>query len=104
MWQGINDNGSGSMTILEIALQLGHMLHVERVQLANKVRFCWWGAEEVGLKGSEHYVAYLNQTDQAELSKIALALNFDMVGSPNFIRGVYNGTQGEMAVADKCCC
>jgi len=82
------------MTILEIALQLGHMLQVERVQLANKVRFCWWGAEEVGLKGSEHYVAYLNQTDQAELSKIALALNFDMVGSPNFIRGVYNGTQG----------
>ena len=83
------------MTILEIALQLGHMLRGERVQLANKVRFCWWGAEEVGLKGSEHYVSALNATNPTALSQIALALNFDMLASPNFIRGVYNGTMGE---------
>eukprot|EP00658_Telonema_sp_P-2_P025872 TRINITY_DN20430_c0_g1_i1.p1 TRINITY_DN20430_c0_g1~~TRINITY_DN20430_c0_g1_i1.p1 ORF type:complete len:472 (-),score=93.54 TRINITY_DN20430_c0_g1_i1:159-1574(-) len=93
---GINDNGSGSMMILEIALQLAQYLRIspKPKPLANRVRFCWWGAEEVGLKGSAHYVNHLNRTNPQELERIALALNFDMVGSPNFIRGVYNGTQG----------
>ena len=73
---GINDNGSGSASILEVAEQLAH------VKLQNTVRFAWWGAEESGLVGSTNYV---NGLSQAEQDRIALYLNFDMVGSPNYI-------------------
>ncbi|MCD4536530.1 M28 family metallopeptidase [Nocardioides sp. cx-169] len=79
---GINDNGSGSAALLEVALQMA------KVRPANQVRFAWWGAEESGLLGSEHYVAELSE-EQAEA--IALYLNFDMVASPNYIFGVYDG-------------
>jgi Zn-dependent M28 family amino/carboxypeptidase len=73
---GINDNGSGSASILEVAEQLAH------VKLQNTVRFAWWGAEESGLVGSTNYV---NGLSQAQKDRIALYLNFDMVGSPNYI-------------------
>ena len=48
---GINDNGSGSAALLETAIQMA------KVKPTNTVRFAWWGAEEEGLLGSEHYVA-----------------------------------------------
>ena len=48
----------------------------------NTVRFAWWGAEESGLVGSTNYV---NGLSPAEKDRIALYLNFDMVGSPNYI-------------------
>jgi hypothetical protein len=41
---GINDNGSGTATILEVALQLAAL----NIQPYNKVRFAFWGAEEAG--------------------------------------------------------
>ena len=46
------------------------------------MRFAWWGAEESGLVGSTNYV---NGLSQAEKDRIALYLNFDMIGSPNYI-------------------
>ena len=79
---GINDNGSGSATILEIAEQ------IRKVKPRNKIRFVWFGAEEHGLLGSE---AYVDSLPQSERDKIAAMLNFDMVGSPNFVRFVYDG-------------
>lgn len=79
---GINDNGSGSAAILETAI------HMAKTTPRNKVRFAWWSAEESGLVGSNYYV---NNLPQAELDKVALYLNFDMVGSPNFVRFVYDG-------------
>jgi Zn-dependent M28 family amino/carboxypeptidase len=79
---GINDNGSGSAALLETAIQMA------KVKPANKVRFAWWGAEESGLLGSEHYVGELTQ---AQADDIALYLNFDMVASPNYMFGVYDG-------------
>ena len=79
---GINDNGSGSAGILEIAEQLSG------VALRNKIRFVWFSAEESGLLGSEAYVASL---PSSERSKISAMLNFDMIGSPNFVRFVYDG-------------
>jgi Zn-dependent M28 family amino/carboxypeptidase len=79
---GINDNGSGSATLLETAIQMS------KVKTNSKVRFAWWGAEEAGLLGSDHYVTALSQAEQ---DKIALYLNFDMVGSPNYFYGVYDG-------------
>jgi Zn-dependent M28 family amino/carboxypeptidase len=84
VWQGpgINDNGTGAGSILEIAVQM------RKVNPKNKVRFAIWGAEESGLIGSTRYVEQLSAADR---DKIALYLNFDMVGSPNFVRFVYDG-------------
>lgn len=82
---GINDNGSGVAALLELAKQINKL---GDKQLRNKVRFAFWGAEEEGLLGSQYYVANL---PQAERDKIALNLNFDMIGSPNFVRFVYDG-------------
>ncbi len=92
---GINDNGSGSATILEVAEQLA-----KQRKLTNKVRFAWWGAEEAGLLGSEHYVADLEENNPAALGDIAAYLNFDMLASPNFVRFVYDGDNSTGEGAD----
>ncbi|MGP3953047.1 M28 family metallopeptidase [Streptomyces sp. 7N604] len=73
---GINDNGSGSAGVLETALAVSRA----NLKPAKHLRFGWWGAEELGLVGSEHYVDNL---PSAERSKISGYLNFDMIGSPN---------------------
>lgn len=89
---GINDNGSGSGAILEVAVQLNKQSNIQG-KLPNKVRFAWWGAEELGLLGSTHYIADLKANNPAQLKNIATYLNFDMVGSPNHIIGVYDANQ-----------
>jgi len=83
---GINDNGSGSAAILEVAEQMA------KVRPVNAVRFAWWGAEESGLVGSRYYVTNLSE---AERDQIALYLNFDMVGSPNHVFFVYDGDNSD---------
>ena len=82
---GINDNGSGVAAVLETALQLG-----SSPQVNNAVRFGFWGAEELGLVGSDRY---LESLDIDGLKDIALYLNFDMVGSPNPGYFTYDGDQ-----------
>ena len=60
----------------------------------NTLRFAWWGAEESGLIGSENYVFNPDfGLTQEEYDALALYLNFDMVGSPNFIYGVYDADE-----------
>ncbi len=81
---GINDNGSGTATILETAIQMSRLGIRPRQQL----RFAFWGAEESGLLGSTHYVESLSDD---ELPSIYANLNFDMLGSPNYVRFVYDG-------------
>jgi Zn-dependent M28 family amino/carboxypeptidase len=54
----------------------------------NQVRFAFWGAAELGLVGSTYYV---DQLSEEGLSKIMVNLTFDMLGSPNFVRLVYDG-------------
>ncbi len=81
---GINDNGSGSAGILETAIQISKL----GIKPKNQLRFAWWGAEESGLVGSTEYVNLLTEEEGA---KIALYLNFDMIGSPNFARFIYDG-------------
>lgn len=83
---GINDNGSGSAALLEVAEQMA------KVKPWNKVRFAWWGGEEAGLVGSTAYVNGLSAEEQA---KITLYLNFDMVGSPNFVFFIYDGDDSD---------
>ncbi len=89
---GINDNGSGSATILEIARQMARL----DVKPNNKVRFAFWGAEESGLLGSTYYV---DQLPEERLNEVMVNLNFDMVGSPNFVRFVYDGDGSDTPLA-----
>ncbi len=81
---GINDNGSGSAAILETALMMAN------TKPENTLRFAWWAGEEQGLVGSEDYVEGLSP---AERDRIALYLNYDMVGSPNYILMVYDADE-----------
>ncbi|HEX2916346.1 MAG TPA: M28 family peptidase [Chloroflexia bacterium] len=89
---GINDNGSGSATILEIA----NVFASQERPTRNKLRFIWFSAEEAGLVGSNYYVSQLSQ---AERNKIRLNLNFDMIGSPNYVRFVYDGDNSAFPVS-----
>ncbi|MBO2454219.1 M28 family peptidase [Actinomadura barringtoniae] len=81
---GINDNGSGSAANLEVALAVAR----ENFHPAKHLRFGWWGAEELGLVGSNYYTSNLGATERA---KIKGYLNFDMVGSPNPGYFAYDG-------------
>jgi Zn-dependent M28 family amino/carboxypeptidase len=83
---GINDNGSGSAALLEVAEQMA------KVKPKNKVRFAWWGAEEGGLFGSTFYV---NTLSDADFENLTLYLNFDMVGSPNYVFFIYDGDNSD---------
>jgi Zn-dependent M28 family amino/carboxypeptidase len=74
---GINDNGSGVAVTLALA---------ERLRDTPGYRFAFWGAEELGLYGSRHYVASL---DPAERRRITGYVNLDMLGSPNPVRYIY---------------
>ena len=88
---GINDNGSGSSTLIEIAEQVAKLSDKPR----NRMRFAFWGAEEAGLVGSTAYVNEL--VGNGKISEIEANLNFDMVGSPNFVRFVYDGDLSDSA-------
>ena len=83
---GINDNGSGSAALLEVAENLA------KVKPQNTMRFAWWAAEESSLVGSTYYV---NNLPMAGRDKIALYLNFDMVGSPNYVFFIYDGDDSD---------
>ena len=78
---GINDNGSGTMTVLEIARQ------AIRLSPERKVRVAFWTGEEIGLYGSFRYIS---TSSFEELHAIEAYLNFDMLGSPNGGRIVYD--------------
>ncbi|GAA2215253.1 hypothetical protein GCM10009850_107200 [Nonomuraea monospora] len=85
---GINDNGSGSAAILETALAVSR----QALQPTKHLRFAWWGAEELGLRGSQFYVNNLPAADRARIKGY---LNFDMVGSPNAGYFVYDGDNSD---------
>ena len=81
---GINDDGSGTAFQLELAEQLAKAGTPPR----NKIRFLWFGGEEDGLVGSQYYAAHLSDADVA---KVDMMLDTDMIASPNFARLVYDG-------------
>ncbi len=86
---GINDNGSGTMTILEIARRLLAITAAAGGgDQAWKLRVAFWTGEETGLWGSGAYVGSL---DRAASGAIEAYLNFDMLGSANGVRLVYDG-------------
>jgi Zn-dependent M28 family amino/carboxypeptidase len=84
---GINDNGTGTAGLLEVATRLGGSPATR-----NAVRFAWWGAEEEGLLGS---TAYVKALPAEERPTIALYLNLDMIGSPNPGYLIYDGDDSD---------
>jgi hypothetical protein len=76
---GMLDNGSGSVTILDIARMM------KNVDPTNHLRFIWFGGEELGLFGSAAYVDSLSSND---LGHIGYDLDADVTATPNYIIGV----------------
>jgi len=72
---GINDDGTGSAALLELAIQIGNNKDFKPV---NKLKFAWWAFEEPGMIGSTYYV---NNLSDAEKAKIGMYLNLDMIGT-----------------------
>ena len=81
---GVQDNGTGSAAILEVAEEISEL----GIDPRNRIRFAFWGGEESGLLGSEHYVSELSKK---QIANHFVNLNFDMIGSPNYVRFVYDG-------------
>ncbi len=77
--EGMLDNASGSATILDIAEKM------KNVTPRNKLRFIWFGGEELGLLGSHFYVNSLSKTDR---SHIGYDLDADVTATPNYVVGV----------------
>ncbi|CAF0985615.1 unnamed protein product, partial [Didymodactylos carnosus] len=93
---GINDNVGN----LVLAINLARLLTSSSKRYdpyPYRVRFCWWGAEEIGLIGSIYHVdqALLSTTttEGERFQDYLLNLNYDMLGSPNYRFGIHDGTQ-----------
>ena len=69
---GANDNGSGIATLLTIAREIADR------EYPFTVRFIAFGAEELGLHGSQHYV---RQLSDEEIKSTVAMMNFDALGS-----------------------
>src|SRR5438105_14432788 len=78
---GINDNGSGTMTLVEVARRLATL---DAPSL--KVRFAFWAGEELGFWGSRHYVMGLGD---AQRQTIVAYLSRAMLGRPKRGRMLY---------------
>ncbi|MEV5571872.1 M20/M25/M40 family metallo-hydrolase [Spirillospora sp. NPDC052269] len=76
---GMLDNASGSATILNVA-QL-----MRKATPRNRLRFIWFGGEELGELGSSYYVNNLSPT---EFNQIGYDLDADVTATPNYVVGV----------------
>ncbi|AET40695.1 aminopeptidase Y Ecym_6317 [Eremothecium cymbalariae DBVPG len=89
---GINDDGSGTISLLTVAK------HLRNYQVKNKVRFAWWSAEEEGLIGSNYYVSQLTPEEN---QKIRLFMDYDMMASPNYEYQVYDANNSANPVGSE---
>jgi Zn-dependent M28 family amino/carboxypeptidase len=76
---------------LAIALNLARLLSHSNytIHMRSRIKFCWWGGEEAGLLGSTDFVQRAKADGSLKLYSVNL--NFDMLASPNFIFGIYDG-------------
>ncbi len=91
---GINDNASTAGTVLQTAIGLA----ARQRHVANKVRFVFWGAEELGDIGSAYYAANLTPRER---DRIAVLLNAELIASPNAVRFVWDDGVAEKNVITK---
>ncbi len=77
IFNGADDNASGTAAVLEIARYLAEAFQRGAVEGAHRsVMFHAYGAEEIGLRGSEFYCA----NPVVPLASVAAMVNLDMVG------------------------
>jgi Zn-dependent M28 family amino/carboxypeptidase len=59
-----------------------------------RVRFCWWGAEELGLLGAIYHVDQASlpstTTEGERLQDYLVNFNYDMLAGPNYIFGIHD--------------
>lgn len=85
--EGASDNGSGISTVLTVAD------HIAGRDYPFNVRIILFGAEEIGLFGSRHYV---DNMSQEEIDNTIAMLNFDAFGS-----GTRLGISGDGELVDR---
>jgi Tol biopolymer transport system component len=73
---GADDNGSGTVTIIELAEYFSGLKKDNPSAITYNLVFCLWSAEELGLLGSNAFAADLTLPKD----KIKAYLNYDMVG------------------------
>ena len=83
LYPGANDNGSGTVAMLEVARLLAG------TRLARSVLFVSFGSEEQLMLGSYHYVAH----PLRPLATTRAVINLDMIGRP---RGAHAGERGRL--------
>jgi len=90
--------GSGTIGNLILALNLARLLQTSSSSsyppYPYRVRFCWWGAEELGLIGARYHVdqAALSTTTTVgeRLADYLVNLNYDMLAGPNYRFGIHD--------------
>ena len=89
---GINDNGTGTATILEIAEEMSEQKIKPRRARALRL---------LGRRGVRpaRLRALRDHLPADQLGQIYANLNFDMVGSPNYVRFVYDGDGSDTGTA-----
>jgi len=88
--KGAGDNASGVGVLLEAASLL------KDVPTYATIKFIAWGAEEVGLRGSNYFVSEMTRE---EIASTVAYVNMDMVGIGDYCY-VYAGLDGETWVRD----
>lgn len=82
---GANDNASGTAAVLEIARILNQPEYKEKLNY--NIEIVAFGAEEIGLIGSQEYVKSLQ--DSGRIDKVKGMINLDMIGVGDAIQ-TYN--------------
>ena len=73
---GADDNGSGTVTVIELAEYFSGLKRSDPGAIRNHLVFCLWSGEELGLLGSSAFVSDMD----IPAEKVTGYINFDMVG------------------------
>lgn len=88
--EGAVDNGAGTAVLVELA----HLLAMRENDIKTQIEFVGFGAEEVGMKGSEYL------SDNSELASIKAIINLDGVLSGRDLQFYTHGDDQFEAVAE----
>ncbi len=88
--QGANDNGSGAAALMTIIREIADE------EFPFDLWFVLFGAEEIGLFGSQHFVASLTMEER---DSIVAMLNFDVVGTGEFAEVIGDDDLVDAAIA-----
>lgn len=75
-------------------MNLAKLLKRNDIAYRYRIRFCWWGAEEIGLLGSYYHVAQASLSSETRvgerLTDYLMNLNYDMLAGPNYRFGIHD--------------